>query len=299
MAKKNKTQKTEAPKKKTETKEKKEEAPAEETKEEPYVDERRVYKKIKVNFWRTRLHEEELGVYQSLKYQAKTRYFSKNFEIEGLVEIDDKKKYIIAYNKDVWEENPIEKKRLVCRLFTIMEEKMGMGKGGSFKGGIELSITHSLIQSYEIKHPANVFFVQVPRTNMLARIVSGWRFIGTRWTFPLLPEQTDDRLQMIMAKGVVGPGKNYNIFLGEKKIAKIDGQPIQKEFEIEIYEEDYAKDKYFVMILTLFGVCCNFMKDAKKIIKKFYKQMKTTGTTEYKPPKPELDLFKNPRMMRK
>ena len=33
-----------------------------------------VYKKIKVNFWRTRLHDEELGVHQQLKYTAKKSY---------------------------------------------------------------------------------------------------------------------------------------------------------------------------------------------------------------------------------
>ncbi|GAI90057.1 unnamed protein product, partial [marine sediment metagenome] len=44
---------------------------------------------------------------------------------------------------------------------------------------------------------------------------------------------------------------------------------------------------------------CNFMDDAKKIIKRLYKKMKSTGTTDYKIPKNELDLFRNPRMMRR
>ncbi|MFX0004738.1 MAG: hypothetical protein ACFE9J_14780, partial [Candidatus Hermodarchaeota archaeon] len=71
-----------------------------------------VYKDLKVNFWRTRLHDEELGVHQQLKYQAKTRWFSKNFDIEGVVEEDGEKKYIIAFSKDEWEEKPLEEKRL-------------------------------------------------------------------------------------------------------------------------------------------------------------------------------------------
>lgn len=261
---------------------------------------KQVYKKIKVNFWRTRLHDEELGIHQQLKYQAKTRYFSKNFDIEGVIEIDDEKKYIIAFSKDDWEEKPEEEKRLVCRYFTIMEEGLdGNQKGGNFKAGIELSVTHSLIQSYEIKHPAPVFFMQIPGTLALIRVVRGWRLVGTRWTFPLLPEQSDDKLQMIMCKGVIGPGRNYNIFLGNEKIARVDGQRVQKNFEVEIYLEDYAKDKTFVKYMTLFACCCNFMHDAEKVIKRLYKKMKRTATSDYKPPKTELDLFKNPRMMRK
>jgi len=259
-----------------------------------------VHKKLKVNFWRTRLHDEELGIHQQLKYTAKTRWFSKNFDIEGVIEIDGKKKHIIAFNKEQWEESPIEKKRLVCRYFTIMEETMdSKAKGGNFKGGVELSITHSLIQSFEIQHAAPVFYAQIPGVKFLIRFVRGWRLLGTRWTFPLLPEQKDDKLQMILAKGVVGPGRNYKLYIGKKIIARVDGHPIQKEYEIEIYDETYAKDKTFLRYMILFGIACNFMDGARKVIKRLYKKMKTTGTSDYKPPKSEMDLFRNPRMMRR
>ncbi|MCJ7651361.1 MAG: hypothetical protein MUP85_22360, partial [Candidatus Lokiarchaeota archaeon] len=72
-----------------------------------------VHLKILVNFWRTRLHDEELGIHQQLKYQAKTRWYSKNFDMEGLIEVDGQKKYIIAFNKEDWEEKPLEEKRIV------------------------------------------------------------------------------------------------------------------------------------------------------------------------------------------
>ncbi len=259
-----------------------------------------VHKKLKINFWRTRLHDEEIGIHQQLKYTAKTRWFSKNFDIEGVIEIDGKKKSIIAFNKEQWEESPIEKKRLVCRYFTIMEETMdSKAKGGNFKGGVELSITHSLIQSFEIQHAAPVFYAQIPGVKFLIRFVRGWRLLGTRWTFPLLPEQKDDKLQMILAKGVVGPGRNYKLYIGKKIIARVDGHPIQKEYEIEIYDETYAKDKTFLRYMILFGIACNFMDGARKVIKRLYKKMKTTGTSDYKPPKSEMDLFRNPRMMRR
>lgn len=259
-----------------------------------------VHKKMLVNFWRTRLHDEELGIHQQLKYQSKTRWFSKNFDIEGVIEEDGQKKHIIAFNKEQWEEKPIEEKRLVCRYFTIMEETMdSTAKGGNFKGGVELSVTHSLIQSYEIKHRAPVFFFQIPGIINLIRCVRGWRLLGSRWTFPLLPEQKGDELQMVHAKGVVGPGRNYKMYIGKKLIARVDGHPIQKEYEIEIYDEDYAKDKTFQRYMILFGCTCNFMNDASKLVKRLYKKMKSTGTSQYKPPKQELDLFKNPRMMRR
>jgi hypothetical protein len=188
----------------------------------------------------------------------------------------------------------------VCRFFTIMEESMeARPSGGNFKGGVELSVTHSLIQSYEIKHPAPVFFFQIPGNINLVKLVRGWRLIGTRWSFPLLPEQKEDEFQIVTARGVVGPGRNYKIYIGKKLIARVDGHPIQKESIIEIYDQDYAKDKTFERYMILFGCACNFMDDAVKLVKRLYKKMKTTGSSTYKPPKQELDLFRNPRMMRR
>ena len=296
--------KEEAPEKKEKEEKKEEKKKDEKEAEEEVVEEevklkKIVYKKIRANLWRTRLHGEELGIYQSLKYQAKTRYYAKDFDTEGVVEIDGEKKYIIAYNKEDWEEGKPEERRLILRMFTILEEKMGVGKGGSFKGGVEFSILHSLVQSTEIRYPAPVFFIQTPRTTNLPRLVRGHRFIGTRWTFPLLPEEKGDALQMIVAKGTIGMGNDYNIFLGKKKIARVDHQRVTKDVEIEIYDEDYAKDKTFVEYLTLFGIVCFFMKEAYKIVKNFLKDMEETGTSAYLPPKMEMDLFKNPRMIRR
>lgn len=271
----------------------------EEKTEEPKP-EKITHKRIKVDFWRTGLHGEELGLYQEMKYQAKTTYFSKSFEIEGVVEVDGEKKFIIAFNKDEWESRTKDDpKTLVLRLFTIMEEDVGVGSGGNFKGSLELSIAHSLVQSYEVRRPAAVFFMQLPRNVNFIRIVEGYRLIGTRWSYPLLPEKKDDKLQMVECRGTIGMGENFNVYMGKKKIARIDGQRVQKEFEIEIYDEFYANDKEFVRYLMLFGCACNFIKDTRKMIKRLYKGMEDDGTTEYSIPKREADLFKNPRLMRK
>ncbi len=259
-----------------------------------------VHKEIKVEFWRTRLHDEELGVHQQMKYQAKTRRFSKNFDIEGKVSIDGEETHIIAFNKDEWDDRRgDEPTPLTVRIFTIMEETLDLGTGGNFKGGVELSIIHSLKQSCEVKHPAPVFFMQLPRDYNLYKLLAGRRLIGTRWVWPLLPEKKDDKFQIINAKGAIGPGRNYKIYIGKKQIARVDGQALQKEFEIEIYDKFYAEDQTFVHQLILFACACNFMKDAEDMIKDLYKELNETGTTDYRIPKRELDLFKNPRMMRR
>ncbi|MBN1469357.1 MAG: hypothetical protein JW924_11580 [Fusobacteriaceae bacterium] len=257
-------------------------------------------KKLKVNFWRTRLHDEELGIHQQLKYQAKTRWFSKNFDIEGIVEIDGQKEYIIAFNKEEWEETPKdEPKRLTLRIFTIMEETLNVGEGGNFKGGIELSVAHSLLQTYELHKIAPIFYIQLPGLKSIIQIAPGWRLKGTRFSWPLLPEKPGDKFQVIDAKGVVGLGNDYELYLGEVKIGRIDGQRVQKEFEIDIYDENLAKDKTFIHTVILFACGANFMGEIEDMIKELYKKMEKTGTSDYKIPKAEMDLFRNPRMMRR
>lgn len=279
---------------------KKKEIEVEEKVEEPPKPKRMTYKHIKINFWRTGIHGEEIGIHQNLKYQAKTRYFSKNFDIEGIIEEDGEEKYVLAFNREEWEETPKnEDKRLILRLFTEMEEKIGDRTGGNFKGGIELSMLHSLVQSCEVRHPAPVFFVNLPSLKILPRIVEGHRLIGTRWTFPLLPEKGDDKLQMVVAKGSIGMGNDYKIYIGKKQIAELNHQRVQKDVEIKIFDEFYAKDKIFNTLITLFGCIMNFSDEVHKMVKKYVSQMETTGTSDYKPPKPEIDLYLNPRMMRK
>ena len=110
--------------------------------------------------------------------------------------------------------------------FTIMEEKPTGGsskeareaKGGNFKGGFEMSVTHSLIQSMEVKEASPVFFIQVPKMTYLTKIVKSYRLTGTRWVWPLLPEQKDDKLQVVSAKGAIGLGVDYDIKIGKKKV---------------------------------------------------------------------------------
>ncbi len=257
-------------------------------------------KKLKISYWRTRLHDEELGIHQKLKYYAKTRGFSTDFRIDGIVHIDSKKEYIIAYNKEDWEEEPKDKpKRLNLRIFTIMEEKLNIGKGGNYRGGIELIITHSLVQSFELHKTAPIFFIQLPRVKSIIPISFGWRIKGTRYTWPLIPEKPGDKLQIIKAKGMVGLGRNYDLYLGTIKVGSINGQRIQKEYKVDIYDANLAKDKTFIHTVILFSCVCNFMDEIEKIIERLHKKMIQTGTSDYKIPKAELDLFRNPRMMRR
>jgi hypothetical protein len=156
-----------------------------------------------------------------------------------------------------------------------------------------------LIQSIEVKRPAPVFFIISEKTSNLIQMVRNHRLVGTRWSFPMLPEEKEDVFVVVVAKGRVAPGNDYNIFIGKKKVARVDHQRVTKDVEIEIYDEQYSNDSTFVEYLTLFGCLCFFMKDAYKVLKKEFKNLLENGTSQYKIPRLELELYRNPRIIRR
>jgi len=98
------------------------------TPETPVKPSKKVSKKLKVNFWRTRLHDEELGVHQQLKYQAKTRWFSKNFDIEGVVEEDGEKNILLLLVKSNGKNPHLRKKGCHYAYLQLWKKKLPIRK---------------------------------------------------------------------------------------------------------------------------------------------------------------------------
>lgn len=275
-------------------KEKKEKKGKKEKKEE------KVYKRIEVDFWRTSAHMSELGLHKGLKYSAKSRYFTNRYEIEGDITIDGNsdKRQVIAYNEKSWKAKTFEDRDLKIRTFTPIKED----KGGNFTGGIELSTTESLIQSYHIKgDPGVILIVNLPQNKNLYRIIRSRRLKGWKFAFPLLPEKDVDHLRVFEIKGKVGLGLDFEVTEKERKIADIDGKKLNLggKWEIEIFDEELSKNKTFTKILTLFACACKFLEVAEKTVKELFKKFDDPKSDfKFSPDKEELDLFKNPRRLK-
>jgi hypothetical protein len=259
-----------------------------------------VSKRIEVDYWRTSAHSEELGIHKGLKYSAKSRYFTDSFDIEGTIIIDgdESKKEVIAYNEKDWEDPDIAKRGLKVRTFSAMHE----GKGGNFQGGVELSITDSLIQTYHIKEdPGIVLVINLPQTKNLVRITRSRRLKGWKFAFPLIPEKSGEPLRMFEIRGKVGLGLDFEVTEKERKIANVDGKKLNigGKWEIEIFDEELSDDKAFVKTLALFGCACKFLEDCEKLIKQIFKKFDDPKSDfKFVPDKQELDLFKNPRRLK-
>ncbi len=281
-------------------KEKKKERKKEEKKAKAKKSSNIVYKRIEVDFWKTSAHMNELGIHKGLKYSAKSRYFTNKYEIEGDITIDGNKdkRHVIAYNEKSWKEKELMARDLKIRTFTPIKE----GKGGSFTGGIELSTTESLIQSYHIKDdPGVILIVNLPQNRNLYRIIRSRRYKGWKFAFPLIPEKDGESLRVFEIKGKVGLGLDFEVTEKERKIADIDGKKLNLggKWEIEIFDEALSGNRTFTKILSLFACACKFLEAGEKTVKELFKKFDDPKSDfKFFPDREELDLFKNPRRLK-
>ena len=286
--------------KKKKEKEKKKKTEKKEKKVETKKSTDQVYKKIEVDFWKTSAHISELGIHKDLKYSAKSRYFTDKYEIEGDITVDGNKdkREVIAYNEQSWKAKELMDRDLKIRTFTPIRDD----KGGTFKGGIEISTTESLIQSYHIKEdPGVILIVNLPQNRNLYRIIRSRRYKGWKFAFPLIPEKDGESLRVFEIKGKVGLGLDFKVTEKERKIADIDGKKLNLggKWEIEIFDEELSKNKTFTKILSLFACACKFLEASEKTVKELFKKFDDPKSDfKFFPDKEELDLFKNPRRLK-
>lgn len=259
-----------------------------------------VYKHVDVDFWKTSAHKEEIGFHKDLKYSAKSRYFTDDYEIEGVIVVDgdESKKHIVAYHKVAWDKKEPIDRALKVRTFTSMKDD----KGGNFTGGVELSITDSIIQSFYIRDdPGIVLIVNLPNTKNLIRVARAHKLKGWKFAFPLIPGKSGESIRVFEINGKVGFGLDFTVDEKNQKVADIDGKKLNigGKWEIDIYDEALSKDKIFVDTLTMFACACKFLEDAEKIVKKIFKDFDDPKSDfKFIPDPQELDLFKNPRRLK-
>ncbi|MCP4761652.1 MAG: hypothetical protein GY870_07710 [archaeon] len=259
--------------------------------------------KISVNFWRTKIHGTTMGMKVDLSYEAKSRQFSKNFDIVGKVTFngdEDGEKFttqVVAVDTKKWDDT----KRLLIRTFTELKDN----SGGNYKGGIELSILESINTSHVAQKSLPVFIASIAGFELLTRMTKMRTVKGNHFFFPILPETGDSEkiVHFIRISGKVGMGDDFNVFDGEEKIAVIDDRKmdIGGKYDIKILSEEYQKNKRFTQLIILFSAVLKFMNDCEKDINELLDKIqdeKKFADFKYIPDPSELQLFKNPRRLK-
>ncbi len=251
-------------------------------------------RQITVDFWRTSLHGEKIGVRQKDQQRAKSRQFSKDMELYGEIRFGKEESGHIGFRSTEWLESDISKgqiPRLVVRFFDDNDR---------WVASIEENTIQGLMLSLAYNEPMpvfNIFIKGVSNVYTMMRIEEG---MSDRMVVPLILEKDGNTVDFfIFNRKQFTMGDDWEIYRpSEKKkiLADLDSKKLDigGKVEINIYDPELVKNKIFVNTLIMFASIIKFWGEVKDTLKDVYKKYKDEAF-DFKPSRHELDLLQNPR----
>lgn len=252
-----------------------------------------IERKIVVDLWKTKLHDEIIGIKQKEEHMAKSRQFNRDLELFGEVreKIKGKNETIgyVGYRKGLWDEQKDKlARRLVIKLFSksmyyqgTLEEMIGREFTRSLSAQKDFPAFTSLIDGYDYVVTMN-------------KIRGGW--VNPEWFVFRL--EGDDGFIPIILKHKWGPGIDYRVVsgIGDHQFGLINGKKwdVGGSYDITLKGEKKLVNNVMIRSLILFSASLKFHKDIYKKIKKGTKLMEK-GEWTPSISNEELLLRRNPR----
>ena len=255
--------------------------------------------KYSVDFWASRLHDEEIGIRQREVLMSQSRQFTKDMDLFGDVKKEREKFGIIGYRRSIWDEaENISDRRLVIKAFSQSE-----AGNINWWGSIEELVGKSIAKSYGTGEPLPVFAVILGVDKMVHMVEKVFR--GKLRTDTYALSLYNDESGNFEAYKIIGErvslGADYKVFSVEKnkQVAKIDSKiaNIGGKCEISIKEPQLAENDVLIRTLILFASTLKFQNDVEKQILSTVKEMEK-GKLKFKPDHEELGLMRNPRYLK-
>lgn len=277
------------------------------------VDDDKVYERIIVNYWATKLHSDTVGIKKQAQQRAASRQFTKGMEIQGEVEFKgkDSKRMVIAFNEDRWkldDDGELVKKykkkeiaklhrRIILKTFTELEEE----KGGRWTGTLESSLIDSMSMSIGTRKPLPMFKIILPGDKYVYNLYRTHTITGQRYMFYLMDKKTQELRHFEIEGQAFAIGEDFRVedSATGKKVAYIDGKVIDLggKWEIKLKDKELAANSTFRQILILFACLSKFIGDVNESVTDLYKQI-TKKKYKFVPDAYERSFYKNPRMRR-
>ena len=235
-----------------------------------------IKRKITVDLWKTKLHDEIIGIKQKEEHMAKSRQFSRDLELFG--EVFEKKKGkketigYLGYRKGLWddEKNKLER-RLVIKLFS---------KSMYYQGTLEEMVGREFTRSLSARHDFPSFNLMIDDYKYLIplnKIRGGMSWLVPEWFVFRIDDE--EGFVPIILKHKTGPGIDYRVVngIGDKQFGKIDGKKfdVGGRYDIALKSTDERLvDNVLVRTLILFAASLKFHNDINKKIKTGTKKMR-------------------------
>lgn len=237
----------------------------------------KVKTKFVIDLWATDLHSEKIQLFKHARRASKDRQWSKDSDIIGIINRDGKEWGPIAYRKDEWKTSDYLKSKLILKTFT---------QSNYWRGSIQLLVGRSVMLSQVSNEPSPVFLVNYNDSQFVTYLqkVPHKNFFSTQgevWGFDLLISDETGEIQTFeiddnrFTLGTDFYVKNIN----DQIVAKIDGKILNVggKYEIEIYDEDLAKNKRFYTSIVLFTSIIEFIDDIKNRLKIIIRLLQRPG----------------------
>ncbi|MFX1505804.1 MAG: hypothetical protein ACFFDC_06770 [Promethearchaeota archaeon] len=233
-----------------------------------------IERKITLDLWRTKLHDEIVGIKQKEEHMAKSRQFTRDLDLFG--EVFEQKKGeketigFVGYRKGLWDEEKDKlERRLVIKLFS---------KSMYYQGTLEEMVGREFTRSLSARHDFPSFNLMIDDYDYLVplnKIRGGW-FVPEWFVFRI---DDEEGFIPIILKHKMGLGIDYRVVngIGDKQFGQIDGKrfDVGGRYDITLKTTDERLvDNVLVRVLILFAASLKFHEDIIKKIKKGTKKMR-------------------------
>ena len=228
---------------------------------------------IIVDLWKTGVHSIKIGVKKDLEHQAKSRQFTKDAEILGKVDEDNKTKGYLTFRKNPWKaENP--NKKLVLKYFS---------KSMNWKCTLEEMVSKGIAQTLAGKESLPSFFINMANDEYLVyleKVQKDGSFGKNVYAFGITDPKSRNFYPYTIEENRLTLGSDWTVKdINSTKLAEIDGAKFNMggKFKIKINTETSTYHPKLVNVLILFACYNRFSKNVEKNLEKTVEHLKDSG----------------------
>lgn len=252
-----------------------------------------VTKEYVVDLWKTGAHKVEIGIKKEDVLRAKSRQYTKDFDIIGEVNRDGKDAGYVGFRTDPWKAE-IPKKKIVIKFFT---------EGISWKGSLEELISRGITNSLSANQGLPVFMINLSTADYLIvmeKVIRRKFLEKSIFSFALVDEKTLVSHSFSIVADRFSIGSDWDVFnQRQEKIAEIDGSKfnIGGKFKIKINAKAVGYSNELDQVLILFSTLTRYINDVEDKLEDTLKMIKKDDA-EIVIDQEEANLYLNPRRMK-
>src|SRR5271157_69605 len=259
-------------------------------------------KKVDIDFWLTKLHTEDIGIYEKDRLMAKNRLVTRNLDFVGGIKEEGRKDGFFGIEKDTWklDGNDITGKRMCIRWF--------MAESVEHLGTIEQMVSTSVAASLSVNDDIPIFKMILPDYDFIVDLQKEHPKvprIDEQYSCVLKDMRKDKKywIPLMFDQKVIALGSDWNVkadLPGENKklVANVDEKLLNvgHKYVATFYDENLYHYAQFYRTVLLFGMMLKYREEIKLRIARI-RELLQSGKIKLDVSPEEEKLLWNPRYL--